>query len=119
MRENPFHPRRISHYGAMSKLDLDTENRATIVRLLAGPSVKLAVTTAVNAKLPGRLRGGSQRLELNQIVKLYEDLGVAIGSQSLRVAPQPRILQLHGDAVELISEGLVTTQSYLHHSGEA
>ena len=45
-----FIRRRISHYNAMAKLDLDEENRATIRRLLAKAERKLEVATAADAE---------------------------------------------------------------------
>jgi two-component system, chemotaxis family, protein-glutamate methylesterase/glutaminase len=116
MTEEPiFIRRRISHYGAMSKLDLDRENRATIVRLLAGAERKLAVTTAGNAEhFPVVCVGGSAG-GLDAYIRLLKhlptDMGVAIVIVNhLRiVATQlhkilPRYTRM---PVDLITEGLV------------
>ena len=83
MTEDPiFIRRRISHYGAMSKLNLDDRKRATILRLLAGAERKLAVTTAGNAEhFPVVCVGGSAG-GLDAYIRLLRnlpaDLGVAI-----------------------------------------
>jgi chemotaxis response regulator CheB len=116
MTEEPiFIRRRISHYGAMSKLDLDTENRATIVRLLTGAERKLAVMTAGNAEhFPVVCVGGSAG-GLDAYIRLLKhlptDMGVAIVIVNhLRVVAT----KLHeilpnftAMPVDMISEGLV------------
>jgi two-component system, chemotaxis family, protein-glutamate methylesterase/glutaminase len=116
MTEEPiFIRRRISHYGAMSKLDLDTKNHATILGLLAGAERNLAVTTAGNAThFPVVCVGGSAG-GLDAYIRLLKhlptDMGVAIVIVNhLRiVATQlhkilPRYTRM---PVDLITEGLV------------
>jgi two-component system chemotaxis response regulator CheB len=116
MTEEPiFIRRRISHYGAMSKLDLDDEDRVTIVRLLAEAEKKLELATEGEAKgFPVVCVGGSAG-GLDAYARLLQhlpsDMGVAIVIVNhLRVVAT----QLHeilpsftAMPVELISEGLV------------
>ena len=49
MEEPVFIRRRISHYGAMLKLDLDDENRANLDRLLAEAERQLEIAMAQDA----------------------------------------------------------------------
>src|ERR1022692_3068082 len=83
MTEEPiFIRRRISHYGAMSKLDLDDEDRVTIVRLLAEAEKKLELATEGEAKgFPVVCVGGSAG-GLDAYARLLQhlpsDMGVAI-----------------------------------------
>jgi two-component system chemotaxis response regulator CheB len=116
MTEEPiFIRRRISHYDAMSKLDLDDEDRVTIVRLLAEAEKKLELATEGEAKgFPVVCVGGSAG-GLDAYARLLQhlpsDMGVAIVIVNhLRVVAT----QLHeilpsftAMPVELISEGLV------------
>lgn len=116
MTEDPiFIRRRISHYGAMSKLNLDDRKRATILRLLAGAERKLAVTTAGNAEhFPVVCVGGSAG-GLDAYIRLLKHLptnmGVAIvivnhlrsvATQLDKILPRYTTMP-----VELITEGLV------------
>src|SRR5450432_1223402 len=83
MTEEPvFIRRRISHYGAMSKLGLDDKSRATIVRLLAKAERKLEAATDGEAKgFPVVCVGGSAG-GLDAYTRLLQhlpsDMGVAI-----------------------------------------
>jgi len=116
MTEDPiFIRRRISHYGAMSKLNLDDRKRATILRLLAGAERKLAVTTAGNAEhFPVVCVGGSAG-GLDAYIRLLKHLptnmGVAIvivnhlrsvATQLDKILPRYTTMP-----VELITEALV------------
>jgi two-component system, chemotaxis family, protein-glutamate methylesterase/glutaminase len=116
MTEEPvFIRRRISHYGAMSKLDLNDENRANVVRLLAEAERELEVATNRDVKrFPVVCVGGSAG-GLDAYTRLLQglpsDMGVAIVIVNhLRiVATQlheilPRFTTM---PVELITEGLV------------
>ena len=116
MTEEPiFIRRRISHYGAMSKLDLDKENRAIIRRFLTGAERKLAVTTAGNAEhFPVVCLGGSAG-GLDAYIRLLKhlptDMGVAVVIVNhLRIVATKldKILPRYTTMpVELITEGLV------------
>src|SRR6202789_1992126 len=83
MTEEPvFIRRRISHYGAMSKLDLNDKNRATIERLLAKAELKLEIATTGGPKnFPVVCVGGSAG-GLDAYTRLLRhlpsDMGVAI-----------------------------------------
>jgi two-component system chemotaxis response regulator CheB len=116
MTEEPIFIRRcISHYRAMSKLDLDEETRAIALRLLAGAERRLAVTNAGNAEhFPVVCVGGSAGA-LDAYTRLLKhlptDMGVAIVivNHLRHVATQldkilPRYTAM---PVELITEGLV------------
>src|SRR6202789_383745 len=116
MTEEPvFIRRRISHYGAMSKLDLNDKNRATIERLLAKAELKLEIATTGGPKnFPVVCVGGSAG-GLDAYTRLLRhlpcDMGVAIVIVNhLRVVTTqldeilPRFTAM---PVELITEGLV------------
>jgi two-component system chemotaxis response regulator CheB len=116
MTEEPvFIRRRISHYGAMSKLDLNDKNRATIERLLAQAERKLEIATTGGPKnFPVVCVGGSAG-DLDAYTRLLRhlpcDMGVAIVIVNhLRVVTTqldeilPRFTAM---PVELITEGLV------------
>jgi two-component system, chemotaxis family, protein-glutamate methylesterase/glutaminase len=82
MEEPVFIRRRISHYGALSKLDLNDENRATIARLLAEAERELEVAAEGELKaFPVVCVGGSAG-GLAAYIRLLEhlpsDMGVAI-----------------------------------------
>jgi two-component system chemotaxis response regulator CheB len=116
VKEEPiFIRRRISHFGAMSKLDLDKENRTTVLRLLAGSERKLAVTTTGNAEhFPVVCVGGSAGgldAYIRFLKHLPSDLGVAIvivthlrfvATRLDKILPRYTAMP-----VELITEGLV------------
>ena len=116
MTEEPiFIRRRISHYGAMSKLDLDDDDRATIQRLLGEAERKLEATTACAAKdFPVVCVGGSAG-GLDAYTRLLQhlppDMGAAIvivnhlkivATQLDEILPRYTTMP-----VELISDGLV------------
>jgi chemotaxis response regulator CheB len=116
LTEEPiFIRRRISHYGAMLKLDLDEENRTNIQRLRAEAELKLEVTTAGDADdFPVVCVGGSAG-GLDAYIRLLQhlpaDMGVAIVVVNhLRVVATqlheilPRYTTM---PVDLITEGLV------------
>ena len=116
MTEEPvFIRRRISHYGAMSKLDLNDKNRATIERLLAKAELKLEIATTGGPKnFPVVCVGGSAG-GLDAYTRLLRhlppDMGVAIviANHLRTVTTQldeilPRYTAM---PVELITEGLV------------
>ena len=109
-----FIQRRISHYGAMLKLDLDDEDRAGLTQLLAESERKLMQTTVAENNFPVVCVGGSAG-GLDAYTRLLRhlppDMGVAIVIVNhLRiVATQldeilPRYTAM---PVELITEGLV------------
>ncbi len=83
MTEEPiFIQRRISHFGAMLKLDLDNENRAMVARLLTAAERELEAAIAGNAKhFPVVCVGGSAG-GLDAYTRLLRhlpaDMGVAI-----------------------------------------
>jgi two-component system, chemotaxis family, protein-glutamate methylesterase/glutaminase len=116
MTEEPiFIRRRISHYGAMSKLDLNDKNRATIERLLAKAERKPEIATTGGPKnFPVVCVGGSAG-GLDAYTRLLRhlpcDMGVAIVIVNhLRVVTTQldEILQRFTSMpVELITEGLV------------
>ena len=115
MTEEPiFIRRRISHLAAMSKLDLDDENRAKVQRLLGEAQRRLDIATAGDARdFPVVCVGGSAG-GLDAYTRLLQhlppDMGVAIIIVNhLRVVAT----QLHeilprytAMPVELITEGL-------------
>jgi two-component system, chemotaxis family, protein-glutamate methylesterase/glutaminase len=116
MTEEPvFIRRRISHYGAMSKLDLNDKNRATIERLLAKAELKLEIATTGGPKnFPVVCVGGSAG-GLDAYTRLLRhlpsDMGVAIvivnhlrtvTTQLDEILPRYTAMP-----VELITEGLV------------
>ena len=122
MMEEPIFIRGcISHYCAMLKLDLDQENRATILRLLAAAERKLEAATAARAEcFPVVCVGGSAG-GLDAYIRLLKhlpnDMGVAIVIVNhLRiVATQldeilPRYTAM---PVELITEGLVLKPNHV------
>jgi two-component system, chemotaxis family, protein-glutamate methylesterase/glutaminase len=115
MTEEPiFIRRRISHYGAMSKLNLDDGNRARIQRLMREAEKKLAVSTFGQATgFPVVCVGGSAG-GLDAYTRLLRhlpsDMGVAVVIVNhLRVVATqlheilPRFTKM---PVELITEGL-------------
>jgi two-component system, chemotaxis family, protein-glutamate methylesterase/glutaminase len=112
MIEEPiFIRRRISHFGAMLKLDLDDENRATVMQLLAESERKLEVTTT---DFPIVCVGGSAGgldVYTRLLQHLPADMGVAIVIVNhLRIVDTrlheilPRYTEM---PVDLITEGLV------------
>jgi chemotaxis response regulator CheB len=122
MTEEPiFIRRRISHYGAMSKLRLNERSRAKIQRLLADAENKLEVTTAGNsAHFPVVCVAGSAG-GLDAYIRLLKhipaDIGAAIVivNHARAVATQlhkilPRYTTL---PVDLITEGLVLQPNHV------
>jgi two-component system chemotaxis response regulator CheB len=119
--ESFFVRRRISHYGAMSRLDLDDENRATIARLLAEAEKKLELATEGEAKgFPVVCVGGSAG-GLDAYTRLLQhlpsDMGVAIV-----IVNHLRVVATHlheilpsftAMPVELISDGLVLRPNHV------
>jgi len=116
MTEEPiFIRRRISHYGAVSKLNLDAKNREKVQRLLGEAERKLEVSTASNADhFPVVCVGGSAG-GLDAYIRLLKhlptDMGVAIvivnhlrfvATQLDKILPRYTAMP-----VELITEGLV------------
>jgi chemotaxis response regulator CheB len=116
MTEEPiFIRRRISHYGAMSKLNLDDKNREKVQRLLGKAERKLEVSTAGNAEhFPVVCVGGSAG-GLDAYIRLLKhlptDMGVAVvivthlrfvATQLNKILPRHTVMP-----VELITEGLV------------
>jgi two-component system chemotaxis response regulator CheB len=122
MTEEPiFIRRRISHYGAMSKLDLDDENRATIQRLLGEAERKLEIATGGDAKdFPIVCVGGSAG-GLDAYTRLLSNLPVGMGV-AIVIVNHLRVVatQLHEILpryttmpVELITEGLVLQPNHV------
>src|ERR1039457_742531 len=116
MTEEPiFIQRRISHFGAMLKLDLDNENRAMAARLLTAAVRELEAAIAGNAKhFPVVCVGGSAG-GLDAYTRLLRhlpaDMGVAIVIVNhLRIVDTrlheilPRYTEM---PVDLITQGLV------------
>jgi two-component system chemotaxis response regulator CheB len=120
-KEPVFLRRRISHCDAVSKLDLDDENRATIARLLAEAERKLEVATDGEAKsFPVICVGGSAG-GLDAYTRLLRhlpsdmDVAIVIVNHLRVVATQlheilPRFTAM---PVELISEGLVLQPNHV------
>ena len=116
MTEEPiFIRRRISHYGAVSKLNLDAKNREKVQRLLGEAERKLEVSTASNADhFPVVCVGGSAGgldAYIRLLRQLPTDMGVAIvivnhlrfvATQLDKILPRYTAMP-----VELITEGLV------------
>src|SRR6202035_4238968 len=82
MEEDPFFiQRRISHYGAMLKLDLDEKHRTNLTRLLAESEQKFIKATVSENDFPVVCVGGSSG-GLDAYTRLLRhlpvDMGVAI-----------------------------------------
>ena len=119
--ETIFIRRRISHYGAMLKLDLDDENRSTVQGLLGEAERSLAVATAGNAKnFPVVCVGGSAG-GLDAYIRLLKHLPVDIGIAIVIVNHQrvvatqlnellPRYTTM---PVHLITQGLVLQPNHV------
>ena len=116
MTEEPiFIRRRISHYGAMAKLNLDDKNRAKVQRLLREAERSLEVSTAGNAgHFPVICVGGSAG-GLDAYIRLLKHIPMDIGSaivivNHLRVVAShlhkilPRYTRM---PVDLITDGLI------------
>ena len=121
MTEEPiFIERRISHYSAMLKLDLNHENRANLTRLLGESEQELMKGTVASNNFPVVCVGGSAG-GLDAYIRLLQhlpaDMGVAIvivnhlrivGTHLHEILPRYTPMP-----VEMISEGLILQPNHV------